>query len=158
MCSLVGQSSQKIQFSVLHKLSNLAEWCGCLCSQVQKLNIQKSEDKQHLLSCLLFSLQKLLSSRWRAIGVNKSKKMLKWKCILICICPDQLRKMADKLVSSERHMPQRLATTARGSLIDCLSDVVLRCGHGRWPTGLTEMAACLIVGYFQLCRYSALLF
>ena len=84
--------------------------------------------------------------------------MLKWKCILICICPDQLRKMADKLVSSERHMPQRLATTARGSLIDCLSDVVLRCGHGRWPTGLTEMAACLIVGYFQLCRYSALLF
>lgn len=48
--------------------------------------------------------------------------------------------MPEKLVSSERHMPQRLATTARGSLINCLSDVVLSCGHGRWPTRHNEVA------------------
>lgn len=50
-------------------------------------------------------------------------------------------------------MPQRLASTARGSLINSLSEVVLRCGRGRWPSGLNEVAARISVWHLtkRLC-------
>lgn len=58
---------------------------------------------------------------------------------LVVIAPHELQ---DKVVSSGQHMPQRLATTASGPLINWLSGDVHRCGRGRWATRLTEMTLC----------------